>query len=251
MSKRNRSDGFLGTSFLDVLCCALGGVLLLLLLTMSRGHRQTTAFRAQIGSMEQQMSTAQKAVADALEDVAKHESARQSLERAQSALIGFKGEFSGVVFVCDTSGSMNTGQRFLECQQLLKQWVNYLPFARFNVIDFDDNAVAWRPGGLVDATDANRSSACIFVDNWSTDGGTNTLEALKMAFGMPGVDTIILISDGAPDQEMEEIHEWLDNANKNRQVVVNCVGVGNYFDGEYGPFLQRIASDHNGMFIGR
>ena len=250
MKKRRDSQPF-SMSFLDILTCALGGVLLLLLLMMSRSHRQASAFRLQIDSMEQQMSDARKAVADAIQEIARHESAKQSLERAQSALIGFKGEFGGVVFIFDTSGSMKSGRRFSECQQLLKQWLRYLPFTRFNVVDFDNSAEAWRSGSLANATEAERESACTFVDNCSADGGTNTLAALKIAFEMPGADTIILMSDGAPDQEMDEIHEWLNKANRNHHIAINCVGIGNYFHGDYGPFLQKIASDHEGMFIGR
>ncbi|MFO7904743.1 MAG: VWA domain-containing protein [Pirellulaceae bacterium] len=237
-------------SFLDLLSCALGAVLLLLLVVMTQSQRKVSAFRVQIDGMEKQMSDARAAVAVAIEQASEHKDARESLERAQSALIGFQGEFQGVMFVVDSSGSMR-GERFADCQALLKQWLTYLPFQDFNVIDFDDRPKPWRPDVLVDATESARKAACSFVDDCSPKGDTDTLGALQTAFSMPGVDTIILISDGAPDQSMAEIHEWLSTANEDGEVTINCVGMGDYFQEDYGPFLQKIANDHGGMFLGR
>lgn len=239
MAKHKQNNAFLGTSFLDLLACALGGVLLLLLMTMHQSRQQVSTLEEEITDMVQHVSAIEEEI--------------QGMERHVSAVVGLKGEFEGVVFVFDTSGSMADDERFEEYQQMLQQWLMYLPFDRFNVIDFDSGVKPWRPDVLVTATAAEREAACQFVEGFTAGGSTNTLGALQAAFAMPGVDTIILMSDGAPDkdQPMDQIHDWLARENKSRGVVINTVGMGLYFDKAYGPFLQKIASDHGGMFIGR
>ena len=224
MARHKQHNAFLGTSFLDLLACALGGVLVLLIITMDQSRQQVSALEEDIKGME----------------------------RHVSAVVGLKGEFEGVVFVFDTSGSMSWDGRFAEYQQLLKQWLMYLPLERFNVIDFDSGVKPWRPGVLVTATAAEREAACQFVEGFTAGGGTNTLGALQAAFAMPGVDTIILMSDGRPSGPMADIHNWLKNANSSGRIIINTVAMGTYFDEEtFGPFMQKIASDHGGSFIGR
>jgi len=43
----------------------------------------------------------------------------------------------------------------------------------------------------------------------------------------------------------------LDPNTGKRKVVINTVAMGNYFAEEWGTFLQNIAEQHDGVFIGR
>ena len=213
MRRRQGDIQVFSVSFLDVLSCALGGVLLLLLVTMS--------------SSEQ----------------AKQEAA---------TMIGLKGDMKGVVFVFDTSGSMEQAGRFPEYQELLRRWVLNLSFERFNVVRFSTDVEAWREPGLFEATTANRRGAAQFIGSFTPFGKTNTLGALQKAFDLSdeNLDTIVLFSDGAPNQNTEDILQYLRERNT-RGVVINTVAIGRYFQERYGVFLQQIAQQHNGMFIGR
>lgn len=213
MRRRQADIQVFSVSFLDVLSCALGGVLLLLLVTMSSSEQA---------------------------------------KREAATMIGLKGDLKGVVFVFDTSGSMVQGGRFPEYQELLKRWVLNLSFERFNIIRFSTDVEAWREPGLFEATAANRRDAAQFIDGFTPAGDTNTLGALRKAFDLSegNLDTIVLFSDGAPIQKTEDILQYLRERNT-QGVVINTVAIGRYFQERYGVFLQQVAQQHNGMFIGR
>jgi Mg-chelatase subunit ChlD len=257
MSRRRGEIQVFSVSFLDVLSCALGGVLMLLLLNVQSAASSAKSYAEQAKSMQGQIDLAQKSLKtakDALSksqaDVDAQRSARESLQNAQASLVGLQGDMGGVVFIFDTSGSMKT-PRFDEYKQMLKEWVKHLEFKTFTVIEFNSEVRAWKATQLVPATPENRDLAMAFVDGLRADGETNTLGAFEAAFRFQGVRTIVLMSDGAPNQPVTEIYHFLASANTNRSVTINCVAMGNYFQTEYGAFLQRIAAEHRGMFIGR
>lgn len=90
------------------------------------------------------------------------------------------------------------------------------PTQRFNVIDFDSGAHKWQEN-LVDATEANKEAAVEWIKGSIVDsGGTYTDVALELAFSDPEVDTIYLLSDGAPFQKIGNPaprDEWPKDAN--------------------------------------
>jgi hypothetical protein len=59
------------------------------------------------------------------------------------------------------------------------------------------------------------------------------------------------IGDGRSEEEIEQIHAWLRQNNRQGKVVINCVAMGDYFGKTYAEFLQKIAYDSKGVFIGR
>lgn len=298
MRRRNNSIELFSLSFLDVLTCALGGVLLLLFLTMNRRTEEASAAQSRAQALQQQVddTTAQlQSVTETLTaDNARLQSAREDLERAKKALqdaqqtgskkladlertlekaqsefqqenqkrltelqqlhatlIGLKGDLRHVVFVFDTSGSMNT-PRFAEYTGLLESWVQKLNFENFNVVRFDSKVMAWSPSGTRPATPESRREAVQFIHNFKPDGDTFTQAAFQEAFRDPQTKTIVFFSDGAPtDAHFDQILSWLDKANGQRKVTINTVGMGNYFNQAYGQFLKTIAERHGGVFIGR
>lgn len=326
MKKRTPLQTF-SLSFLDILACALGGVLVLLLLSFADGSRITRSYQTTIAEMQARIAATvgrletttteldavsreseanERALAEAvahnrqlqkaLEELhAETEAAEAALNEAKSAgnsteaalaraqseidalrkasdtlrqaqanLVGLRGPLRNVAFVFDTSGSMAT-PRFDDYKATLKSWVTHLPMRRLAVIDFDNNIRVFRPN-LVDATPENRAAACEFIDGFSARGMTDTLGALQRAFAMEGLDTIVLLSDGEPTlphprdggrpsaadiaKNIALVEQWLQQRNASGEVVINCVAMGNYFNTAYGEFLQRIAADHGGVFIG-
>ena len=87
---------------------------------------------------------------------------------------------------------------------------------KFNVIDFDSGARKWQEN-LVPATPANKQAAVEWVDGSVVDqGGTYTDQAIEKAFSDPEVDTIYLLSDGAPYEKVGNPaprEEWPKDAN--------------------------------------
>jgi len=315
-------------SFLDILACALGGVLMLLLVSSFISARNSNAAQLVLTGMKERMAKTLGTLDDvtnALESVrhdnqdfkralsgvldenrellgaleslrADHQAAKaalakarkngetsagllaraesqigalrrasNTLRQAQANLVGLRGPLHNVAFVFDTSGSMKT-PRFAEYQDTLKSWISFLPMSRLAVIDFDDKVRTFR-GGFVNATLENRQAACGFIDAFKAEGTTDTLAALKAAFALGDVDTIVLMSDGEPTaplprgggraspddirRNIELVEKWLRDNDSSRKVAINCVAMGNYFNTAYGEFLQRVARDRDGMFIGR
>lgn len=71
------------------------------------------------------------------------------------------------------------------------------PTQRFNILAFSDNTRSWKPS-VVEATEANKADALKYVEGLRDDGGTNTYSALETALRDQTIDTIYLLSDGAP-----------------------------------------------------
>src|SRR5207248_617738 len=102
-----------------------------------------------------------------------------------------------VVFIFDTSGSMNT-PHFSQYKDFLNGWILSLPFEHFTVLEFSTDVHAWTDRDLKPGTEEHRRAAAAFVDAFRADGATNTLAAFQKAFQYPGIDCIVLFSDGAP-----------------------------------------------------
>ena len=249
MRRRNTEYQTLSVAFLDAISNALGAVLLILVYVMTTSQSSTQEMQTQRDSSRAQLSQLQKDL---------------------KAFVGLRGVMQGVVFVFDTSGSMQN-EHFPEYLDLLKRWVLNLSFERFNVIEFNSNVTVWSESGLRPGTPENRQAALAFIDSFKPQKLTNTLEALKRAFAMQDVDTIILFTDGSPvlfrngqvvptadnkpifgDQPMEEVRQWLRENNTPRRVIVNTVATGDYVkDVKFGEFLRALARENGGEFIGR
>lgn len=140
--------------------------------------------------------------------------------------------------------------------------------AHFNLIAFNHGVYVWRDG-MQKATDGNKDDALKWVRARDASGSTFIDGALRQAFRIAGlgavdnaypevnVDTIILLSDGAPtdngfpksefmDPEviLEHVREW----NGFRRVVINTIGV-DLVDGI--EFLKKLAEENGGVYVDR
>lgn len=279
MKPLRREIQIFSLSFLDVITCALGGVLLLLILQRSEASRWIDYFSDQVDLTRRildargtDLARAYRARGEAAADAAWARDQVSRIRREQSSLVGFRGRMSNVVFVFDTSESMNAKgeDRWRDYRGMLSTWIERLLFERFNVIDFDNRVQVWSTDGLADATPDRRAAALAWVGETARpDGQTNTLLALQTAFAMEGVDTVILVSDGEPThphtaptmtaalakRNIDETLAWVREQTAARpeaeRVVVNTVAVGNYLKQDYGTFLQQIAEATGGEFLGR
>ncbi len=193
------------------------------------------------------------------------ESERNRLDEAggdaeTAALIGLKGRFEKVAFLFDTSTSMDAGNQTInpEHLDLLKRWVTGLKSSEFTLIRFS-SAVATLEGGMLAKNRDNVARARQFIDSFAPHGGTETRAALEAAFKLDA-DTIILFTDGAPDDGGNEVEsamqDVLDYAREQcagGKAVINVVGIGDmlYSDRRFHDFLLRLAGENKGAFIGR
>lgn len=268
--RRNEEIQVFSVSFLDLLSCALGGILLLYLALLTQTKNQTEAYAKEIEQMNDRIAVAMQQLADAQQREASADEQLREFRSIQSTLIGFKGDSKNIVFVFDHSGSMADlpgSKDFADYTDLLKNYVRSLPFENFAVVMFGDKiSMSTSSPQLVAGTDENREAAIRFIDSFLPDGQcTETLMALETAFGFPQVDTIVLMSDGEPTRPTtpgdysvlegvphEEVHQRVAILNSQKLVTLNTIAMGDYFrNDQLGPFLKRLADENNGAYLGQ
>ncbi|HLU49213.1 MAG TPA: VWA domain-containing protein [Planctomycetota bacterium] len=213
--------------------------------------------------------------------------------RSELSLFGADVTGKCIVFIVDVSGSMvipdprpqgdddgrgrtvvgEAGPRGLRPEEVeerrrihrakreLAKVVRALPEdVRFNVIAYSSEVAAWKRSTAV-ATRENKEDAVRFVEALAAEGLTATDMALEEAFLDIDIDTIYLLTDGAPThvgsaritdetlpsdskELMEDIIERLEVLNFLRGVRIHCLG----FRGAHEEFLKRIATGHRGEY---
>jgi len=211
--------------------------------------------------------------------------ARKRATPRESEFFGVEVVSQRVMFVIDTSGSMvlydeggaeeggsgadwRVRQRINRVRQQLKTAIAKLPAgSRFNIISFDDEVHRFSEKGIVPA-DANwKKKGQQFADRLIAAGATHTDEAMRAAFRDKEIDTIILLSDGAPAYRparhnlIPEILDEVRRMNRIRKVKIYTFG----FDGPGSAppnsrqdpnrnpeplieFLKTLASENGGTY---
>jgi HEAT repeat protein len=197
---------------------------------------------------------------------------------------GIETRSRGIVFVLDISDSMNdaagetelpadwstpdrSGKKRSKIDVMRDELVTAIKTldekASFNVILYNHQVKSWQPGKLVAANSSNKNLALSFLLKEPASGGTNIFDAIEKAFTLAGlgatdknyksaVDTIFLVSDGAPSAgrilEPGKIIEEVARMNALRKVKIHTVGVGVLHDR---AFLERLARDSGGKYVAR
>ncbi|MCZ7648332.1 MAG: VWA domain-containing protein [Planctomycetota bacterium] len=184
-----------------------------------------------------------------------------------------------VVFIVDISGSMQLGgdpNRLERAKTQLKDLVERLgDKTLFNIILYSNAVKRWMNNPvLVPASAANKKLAKDFLDEARPGGGTETTwaleEALREVSLVNGVETVFLLSDGAPQPMRHsnvtsiaqlpkgntDIRKRIEFINQTLKVRINTIGVYTRAPGdpaEQGAdsmkaFLEGIAKDNDGVY---
>lgn len=178
-----------------------------------------------------------------------------------------------VAFVVDTSGSMNA-PTFLESEEKgsgrggqvtamdyarreLKTLIQRMPDgARCNLIFFHEDLDPWKRG-LTELTERSRKKVIKFIENMEAEGGTALYDGLIEAFEDPEVDTIYILSDGAPSTgdlvDPEEIRAAIAELNATREVEIHGVDLSQAsLMGRFArivPLVRWLAEDSGGRYV--
>ncbi len=153
-----------------------------------------------------------------------------------------------VVFVMDTSGSMN-GSKIEQAKNALNFCLNGMAEKdRFNIITFA-TSMDYYADNLVGAEQKNILAAREFVSNIAASGGTNINQAVLKAIGMFG-DTkrprmLVFLTDGEPTEGVTDIKEILKNVTDANlaKTRIFVFGVG---DDVNANFLDRMSEVNRG-----
>jgi hypothetical protein len=190
-----------------------------------------------------------------------------------------------VVFVVDTSLSMKLGgspNRWERARYELEDLIDHLdPKVQFNIVQFSTKVTVWQEYPLlVPATPAAKKGAKAFLDAQEPLGSTETTGALEKALRdialTQGVETIYLLSDGAPNPmrfsgitSMNEYKRGIDDIQQrirliNQSLKIRIHTIGIYTKGpndaqilgkakEPDPelmksFLETLAKENDGVY---
>lgn len=255
MTNRRRA-GFetMSASFLDIIACALGGTLLLLLLVKESSQEEVRQSRQDKQQMQSRIDATGQELKNAISETEKLQKEQQAdsdrlaeledtLAKVQAALAGFEGKMRNVVFIFDTSASMKE-RRFAKYRDRLKDLVHSYPFKNFNIVRFGGTVEPWHENDLKKATTVNRNNAADFIQTFTPKGGTPTLQAIKAAYAFPGVDTIVIYTDGLPSVSGEQA-AVIQYAKSKKHVIVNTRSIGAE---DHRKFMRDLAKATGGNF---
>ncbi len=120
-----------------------------------------------------------------------------------------------------------------------------LPDGKKFVVFAYNNDVTKQSLELRVANNMARTSANIFVENLEAGGGTNTAKGLAEALSTPGVQEIVLMSDGLPNGGPAAVLEEIRRINTNN-VIIHTIAFGEDADHN---FMRTLAQENNGTFI--
>ncbi|XP_072165649.1 uncharacterized protein [Diadema setosum] len=160
------------------------------------------------------------------------------------------GEISAknVTFIVDTSGSMYP---YLPA---IKDHLNEVLLARahrekdsmFNVIEFASAVTPWADR-MVRCTPQTVSVAGEWINKLSCSDGTNTLDALRLAFSDSVCEAVYLVSDGLPDQQPTDILKQVAAVSEGRPIhAIYLTGLHSEVAAQ--EFLESLAAQTLGTF---
>jgi len=152
-----------------------------------------------------------------------------------------------IVFVLDTSGSMQ-GEKIRQAKGALSFCLESLNEGdRFNVVDFDDEIRSFR-GELVTPVRENIREALSFVEGCDANGGTNindaVLRGLSMIRGTDRASFIIFLTDGLPTVGETSPGDILSNVRTANRSSTRIFIFGVGYDVNT-HFLDRLGADNH------
>lgn len=169
-----------------------------------------------------------------------------------------------VAFVLDQSGSMDIRDAYGRAggkdaggatrfdravRETLAAVGRLTPKAMVNVVLFESSVHPWRER-LVPLTPATRAELEKHLRKQKPMGGTDLYDGLEKALLDRDADTVMLLSDGAPNAgkftEPGDILAAVRRLNQTRRIAIHCVSLGTD-----SAFLRRLAEENSGTYVRR
>lgn len=154
-----------------------------------------------------------------------------------------------VIFVMDVSGSMG-GEKIEQARDALRFCINVLnKDDRFEIVSFSSSVNTFS-GKLQKATQEAKNNALYFIDNLSSNGGTNINEALLKALKLKQSEnsrptSIVFLTDGLPTEGITDIKQIVNNVQNASQGFIRLFNFGVGYDVNTW-LIDRLAQESNG-----
>ena len=178
-------------------------------------------------------------------------------KQVRTELLGLRGDLSRVAILFDTSASMKIGGRWEDALHVIESFLRHLPMKQCVLISFNSECTRFPHRGLITVDDKGREQLRTFLTRSRLEEGTNTQAALELAYGEKDIRSIILFTDGAPNDgeqltfEPRFAESILSLCDQHRDIPINVVALGDYFKKDYGNFLLQLSQKTKGNFLGR
>ena len=180
----------------------------------------------------------------------------------QAGFYGIPVKSDRIVFVIDQSGSMSAAgmskrdeededaprnRLDVAVREVLGAVAKLKNRARVNVVLFHTTIHPWKDT-MQRLSGGNRKALERHLTSKKPTGGTNLYDGLELALRMPDVDTIFLLSDGAPGSgkyvATPDILRAVRRENQTRRIAIHCVSIG--MDSE---LMKRLARENGGRYV--
>ena len=286
--RRNRAEiQVFSISFLDVLSCALGAVLILLIVVPTSPPKPEVSqkiiqmLKAAVASMTTENKSLEEQINEVKEENKKlrqeeSKTIPQPAKQPTPSLFGLPLIADHAVFVIDVSGSMSW--QGYNLYQTIESLLMSCEVKQYRFIFFDSEVYQtgkyWRHDWLA-GTDGNKNKTLRDIKNnlrtfiIEEPMGTNSGDALYEALKHKEGDVIYFVTDGYPtvgETNVERILSRVEYANTH-SAIINCIMVGlpgttidRYgrvvFMPEANPkelydFLHTLAEQNDGVYVGR
>lgn len=157
-----------------------------------------------------------------------------------------------------------TGNRKIDVakRELIKAVAGLDAKTMFTIIWYNEGVQPWKTS-LVLATNEGKDLAIAEIAKLDHQGATNIFDAVEQAFALSGfgkrddnyasgVDTIFLLSDGAPNKGRftapEDILREVGKMNAERKLTIHTIGIGPEHNED---LMRRLAEDNGGEYVAR
>lgn len=158
-------------------------------------------------------------------------------------------ETDTLIYVIDVSGSMSREGRLDRAKLELKRSIAGLsPTLNFNVISYACSMKSWRPA-MVPASNGNKASAIAWTQGLIDYGSTGTGPAVSLALSDKQCDSVVLLTDGAPNCGARDIdgHRRMISAANTQGATINVFGID--ARSVYREWCQQVAADSGGSYF--
>src|SRR6267142_2808611 len=163
----------------------------------------------------------------------------------QTQVFGVTGSGTRFVYVFDRSLSMKGPALTAAKQELLASVRQLDRVHQFQIVFYNEAPRMMQPPQMHFADDSGLREAESFVSNISASGGTDHVQALKLAMRL-SPDVIFLLTDADEPQlsrkELEEVHQ------RNGGAIINVIEFKSGPDPGKGASLRKLAEDNRGQY---
>ncbi|XP_065066102.1 von Willebrand factor A domain-containing protein 3A-like isoform X2 [Rhopilema esculentum] len=152
-----------------------------------------------------------------------------------------------VIILVDVSGSMVTSIDELKKELAVIIWEQlHANNINFSIMKYSSAPTLWQ-ATLVRPDETECKKAIEWISQFEAYGGTCTIDALKLAFQVEGLDAIYLLSDGKPDTSTSSVLREVATLHAEKKLKIHTISF-NCEDSIANRFLQLLATQTGGRY---